>query len=99
MHTSLANQRCRGDACAVCFSPDSLHVLAAYEDGTLQVRDASTGALRLAIQTHKSAINHVCFSPDSNHFASASRDGTVIFWEVGVGTSDIGEHRLQLGKR
>jgi WD40 repeat protein len=67
----------------VAFSPDSRHLAAASNVGTVQVWDAKTGAVVLpAPLLHGAEVTSVAYSRDGRRLASAGMDQTVKVWDT-----------------
>jgi WD40 repeat protein len=66
---------------AIAWSPDGKHLASSSWDWTVQVWDASTGALRFLYQGHTASVNDVAWSPDGKYLASGGDDGTVQVWQ------------------
>jgi WD40 repeat protein len=67
----------------VKYSPDAKSIASASADGTVILRDASTGQAYSAIPTligHTDDVFAVTFAPDGETLISASEDQTVIVW-------------------
>lgn len=63
-------------------SPDGALIASGGWDGTVTVRDSSTGELRRTFTAHTGEVWAVEFSPDGERLASASHDGSVRVWNV-----------------
>jgi len=70
---------------SVAWSPDGERLASAGQDGTVQVRDANTGALLTTYRGHSGWVHTVAWSPDGNRLASGSRDKTVQVWDASTG--------------
>jgi WD40 repeat protein/serine/threonine protein kinase len=67
----------------ICFSPDSRTLVAAdYEEGTIALYDAASGAQQAVWQAHQCLLNGIDLSPNGKLLASAGEDGKVRLWEV-----------------
>ncbi len=69
--------------------------LLAYDDGdgTVHLWDLDTGALRMDLDGHQSAVARLVFSPDGSRLASMDRE-TAILWDVESGQqlASVGGH-------
>src|SRR6266699_4948815 len=72
---------------AVAWSPDGKRLALGYADGSVQIRDATTGKIDFTVQGHTGHIWTVAWSPDGKRLASASWDHTVQVWDTSTGTS------------
>jgi WD40 repeat protein len=71
---------------SVSMSPDSRHLAAGYQDGSLWIFDTDTG--RQAIPPMKSdggTVETSQFGPDGHYIASAAIDRKVRVWDAGTG--------------
>ena len=59
--------------------------LSASDDGTLKLRDLTTGEVVCTIAAHISAASAVAITPDGRHALSASNNGTVKLWDLTSG--------------
>jgi WD40 repeat protein len=72
----------------IAYSPDSQRLASGSKDGTVVIRDATTGDEILTFAAHTKGTSVSCeiadlaFSPDGNELATASYDGTVKLWDV-----------------
>ena len=57
------------------------------ENGTVQVRDAVTDALRHTLVGHTDEVTALAAGPDGRWLATAGKDGTVRIWDPATGTS------------
>src|SRR5262245_43914025 len=73
---------------AVAFSPDGRHVVSGAADGTLQLWEVASGAVRV-LAGHDGHVYAVAFSPDGRHVVSGSEDHTLRLWEVASGTARV----------
>ncbi len=69
----------------LAWSPDGKSIVTGAGDGTVQVLDARTRAVRLSYSGHSAGISAVAWSPDGKRIASASYDQTVQVWDAQSG--------------
>jgi len=68
------------------FSPDGSLIAVGLTDGTVEIRDSTTGELAAPrIEGHKAAVLDVAFSHDGQRIASCSMDCTVLVRDVESG--------------
>jgi WD40 repeat protein len=67
---------------ASAVSPDGRMVALGFDNGLVQLYDASNGKLFQAYNAHQVAITVLAFSPDSKDLATGSLDHTVKIWET-----------------
>jgi WD40 repeat protein len=67
---------------AAAVSPDGRMVALGFDNGLVQLYDASNGKLFQAYNAHQVAITVLAFSPDSKDLATGSIDHTVKVWET-----------------
>jgi WD40 repeat protein/serine/threonine protein kinase len=74
----------RGDTevCGVAFSLDGERLASAEGDGTVKIRNSTTGALVQSFPAHTGAVVSVIFHPDGKHLASRGADKTVKVWDL-----------------
>jgi WD40 repeat protein len=70
---------------AIARSPDSKTIALALADQTVQLRDVSTGTLRLTLKGHEDAVTCVAFAPDGKTLASGSPDRRIRLWDAATG--------------
>jgi WD40 repeat protein len=79
-----ANVRC------LAFSPDGTRLALGLgpvgQDGTVELADADTGAIRLSLRGHFGNVNGLAFGPDLTRLVTAGADGTVKVWDARSGT-------------
>lgn len=67
------------------FSADGQLFLISLQDGTVQVRDSMTGALRSTFGTHTKAVLSASFHPDGERVLTSSLDDTARIWRISDG--------------
>src|SRR6266702_8235763 len=72
---------------SVAWSPDGKRLALGYADGSVQIRNATSGKIDFTVQGHTGHIWTVAWSPDGKRLASASWDHTVQVWDTSTGTS------------
>src|SRR5438034_1579449 len=71
----------------VAWSPDGKRLALGYADGSVQVRNATTGKIDLTVRGQIGHVWAVAWSPDGKRLASASWDHTVQVWDASAGAS------------
>jgi WD40 repeat protein/serine/threonine protein kinase len=69
----------------VVFSPDGTRLAAPVVNGTIVLRDATTGAPVLTLRGHIHGATHVAFRPDGQRLVSTGSDNTVRIWDTTTG--------------
>lgn len=70
----------------LAWSPDSAHLAAASQAGSLYLFDGATGKNRCELPGHEEGANCLAWSPTSpTLLASGGQDGAVKFWDAAVG--------------
>lgn len=67
-------------------NPTAQHVAAALTDGTIVVREVSSGRQLHRLEGHESAVRSVSYSHDGGRIASSSSDGSVRLWDAATGS-------------
>src|SRR5207248_943716 len=70
---------------AVAWSPDGKRIASGDAAGTVQVRNATTGAIVFSVHGHTNIVWAVAWSPAGKRIASASWDNTVQVWDAYTG--------------
>jgi hypothetical protein len=73
-----------GEVWDTALSPDGSTLISGDNDGTVKLRNVSTGSVRTLSQ-QSGPIFSVAFAPDGQQFASASDDRSVITWNASTG--------------
>src|SRR5438552_3078149 len=71
----------------VAWSPNGRRLALGFADGSVQVRNATTGKIDFTIQGHTGHVWALAWSHDGKRLASASWDHTVQVWDASTGTS------------
>jgi WD40 repeat protein len=83
--TSGEERRLTGDAfrsSAVAYSRDGGRLAFADRDGTIRIRDVTTGQEVGRFTGHSGTVATLAWSPDGHKFASAGYDGAAMLWDV-----------------
>ncbi len=67
------------------FSPDASRIAVGFDDGSVELLDASKGTTEWILSGHVGKISSIAFSPDNNLLVSTSMDGTAKLWDVHTG--------------
>jgi WD40 repeat protein len=70
---------------AVPYAPDGKQVAVASEDGSVTLRDAATGEVKVALAGHPAGVMWAEYSADGRRVATASRDRTAVVWDAVTG--------------
>ena len=70
---------------SVTFSPDGRFFADGAIDGTVSLRDATTGRTLRTLRAHSDRVAAVAYSPDGQRIVTASYDGTAIIWDANGG--------------
>lgn len=63
------------------FSPEGARLVVTGEDGTFELRDATTGELQLSVKAHSQPVVFAGISPDGSRIATASWDRSAKVWD------------------
>ncbi|XP_063150707.1 WD repeat-containing protein 3 [Candoia aspera] len=77
---------------ALCPSPDGLHLVIGYEDGSICLFSLLNGERNVTFNGHKAAVTVLKFDELGGHLASGSKDTDIIIWDV---ISESGLYRLK----
>lgn len=69
----------------ITYSHDGQYLVAASNNETIRLWNASTGILLREMKGHAKGINYIDFSLDDKYLVSASEDSTVRIWDVETG--------------
>lgn len=72
-------------ALTLAYSPNSQYLACGYADGSIKLRNASTGNKIYELSGHSSSISGVSFSSDGSQLVSSSFDKTVKIWRISDG--------------
>src|SRR5712691_290042 len=75
--TTLLTAHTTFNVLTAAWSPDGKRLALGGTDGTVQVRDATTGTILFTVHGHATQVWAVAWSPDGKRLASASWDKTV----------------------
>src|SRR6516164_2496497 len=67
---------------AVAYAPDGKTVATGEQDGSVRIRDAASGRVRVTWPGHDDPVHSVAFAPDGKSLLSASPDGAVKLRDV-----------------
>lgn len=66
---------------SVTFSPDGRFFVDGAIDGTVTLRDATTGQTLRTLRAHSDRVAAIAYSPDGTRIVTASYDGSAIIWD------------------
>ena len=69
----------------LAFSPDGTLIVTAGDQRLVTVRNASDGAIRFQMTSHRAAIVSIAFCLDGRTLATAAADGAIKLWHVATG--------------
>ncbi len=72
----------------VTYSPDNSLLAVASSDGTIWLRNTTSGKMLARLGSHEDKVLSISFSPDGKWLASGSSDNTLVLWRLGKGTVD-----------
>src|SRR5713101_8307625 len=84
--TTLLTPQSDSSVFSVAWSPDGKRLALGYADGSVQIRNATTGGILYTVQDHMSHVWALAWSPDGKRLASASWDHTVQVLDAATGT-------------
>ena len=70
---------------AVAFGPEGSFLAVALADGTVTIRDRSTGGVARVLRGHTAFVRSVAISPDGRRAATSGDDHMVRIWDVATG--------------
>jgi WD40 repeat protein/tetratricopeptide (TPR) repeat protein len=70
---------------SLAYSPDGSLLATGTGYGSLVVRDAETGAIKIRLQGHDAGIPAISFDTAGQRLASGDRNGRVFIWDVATG--------------
>jgi WD40 repeat protein len=76
-------------ATALAFGPDGATLAIGRFDGTVQIRDMSTGELVRRLGAHSGPVGEVAFSPDGERIATGGEDGTIRLFKARSGERQL----------
>ena len=74
-------------AFVLAIAPDARTLAVGMSTGTVELRDAASGALLGTIAAHARQVTAMAFSPDSHLLASVGHDGQALITDAGTATS------------
>jgi len=83
----ISNALCNEKIAAVAYSPDGRTLALADEQGLVTLRDASSHALLVTIETEEPKLLCLAFSPDGRSLAVAGMGGEIGIWDPQTGQS------------
>ena len=81
--SAYARTTCRSASAVV--TPDGVHVVSYYSDGTVHMSKLHTGEETMVFKGHTSDVLDVAMTPDGGRLVSCSDDETVRVWDVASG--------------
>lgn len=66
---------------ATIFSPDGAIIVSGNSDGTIQLRDSTTGKIISNLAAHSFYTSELIFSEDGKTLATSGADGTILLWD------------------
>jgi len=85
--TTFLTTRSASSVFSVAWSPNGKHLALGYADGSVQVRNATTGKIDFTVRGHSDHVWALAWSRDGKRLASASWDHSVQVWDATTGTS------------
>src|SRR5690242_4163812 len=67
------------------WSPDGKFIAIGYQDGKIQVQNATSGAIGLNLDGHTDTIWSLDWKSDNSQLISGSEDGSAIVWDISSG--------------
>ena len=80
--TTLLTPQSDSSVFSVAWSPDGKRLALGYADGSVQIRNATTGGILYTVQSHMSHVWALAWSPDGKRLASASWDLPYRYWTL-----------------
>ncbi len=76
---------------SLAFSPDGERLASAGGDGTVKVRNKTTGQVLQTLDAHPDFASSIAYHPDGKHLASVGADQMVKVWDLATGLTVFAE--------
>ena len=82
---------------SLAYAPDGKELAIGFANGSVAIRDASTGDFLKSLTGHRGSIQSVVFSPDGRFILAGSADGVLGVWDRSTGNSQLWLVCLEVG--